>query len=308
MTYDWYFIISSANLGKISKLLNSKQFAIDEALLKEQDKIIFESMGLTTDQLSMENAALLLQMMELPFGTGPIPLLLDPTCQCLKWLKALLTSQEKSFEVTAQNTDRFTYNLELAVRFGKTLIVQEGHEIVPPLLALIHMRQHNRFAKKMVQVGGKLVDLHENFHLILVTTTTNVALNGDLAALLTLMHFTITALGFTDQLMSKWIVLKKPELEQQRIELLKSEGELLQRRVRLQDQLLEELSTAQGDILKNEVSLIFTLLHSWLQLLFFSLRVATFSAASDICKTTFPCIITATFQHTEQHQSKHRLN
>lgn len=240
-------------LQRFSKLLNINTFSIEETILKSQDRVIYEAMGLTPDQQSMENAAILTQMLTLPFGSAPLPLLLDPTGQCLKWLKGFLNLMEKPFEETYQNADRFTYNLELAVRFGKVVIVHEGQNLVPPLLSLVTTKTYNRFSKKMVQIGNKLVDLHENFRLILHTNTKSIKLNGDLSAFINPIHFTITTLGFTDQLMSKWIVLKKPELEQKRVELLKNEGELLQKKTKLQDKLLEELSNAQGDILKNEV-------------------------------------------------------
>lgn len=240
-------------LQRFSKLLNINTFSIEETILKSQDRVIYEAMGLTPDQQSMENAAILTQMLTLPFGSAPLPLLLDPTGQCLKWLKCFLNLMEKPFEETYQNADRFTYNLELAVRFGKVVIVHEGQNLVPPLLSLVTTKTYNRFSKKMVQIGNKLVDLHENFRLILHTNTKSIKLNGDLSAFINPIHFTITTLGFTDQLMSKWIVLKKPELEQKRVELLKNEGELLQKKTKLQDKLLEELSNAQGDILKNEV-------------------------------------------------------
>lgn len=56
-----------------------------------------------------------------------------------------------------------------------------------------------------------------------------------------------------DQLMSKSIQVKQPELETKRIALLQKESELLKKRQDLQEKLLLELSTSQGDILKNEV-------------------------------------------------------
>lgn len=59
---------------------------------------------------------------------------------------------------------------------------------------------------------------------------------------------------FADQLMSKTIQLKQPELEIQRKKLLQNEGQLWKQQLKLQDRLLEELSAAQGDILKNEVN------------------------------------------------------
>ena len=56
--------------------------------------------------------------------------------------------------------------------------------------------------------------------------------------------------------MAKSIQSKQPELEIKRIALLQNEGKLWKQRIELQDKLLHELSAAQGDILKNEVSVI----------------------------------------------------
>lgn len=57
----------------------------------------------------------------------------------------------------------------------------------------------------------------------------------------------------TDQLMAKSIQLKQPELEEKRLHLLQNEGQLGKQKLELQDKLLVELSSATGDILKNEV-------------------------------------------------------
>lgn len=54
--------------------------------------------------------------------------------------------------------------------------------------------------------------------------------------------------------MAKTIQLKQPELETKRKKLLQDEGQLWKQQMELQDKLLEELSAAQGDILKNEVT------------------------------------------------------
>lgn len=42
-------------------------------------------------------------------------------------------------------------------------------------------------------------------------------------------------------------------MEAKRIELLQNESQLTQQKIELQDKLLEELSLAEGDILKNQV-------------------------------------------------------
>lgn len=62
---------------------------------------------------------------------------------------------------------------------------------------------------------------------------------------------------FLDQLMSKSIQVKQPELETKRIALLQNESDFLKKREELQEKLLLELSKSQGDILKNEVNMLF---------------------------------------------------
>jgi dynein heavy chain 2 len=169
-------------------------------------------------------------------------------------LKAYLKNTNLSYEVLHQTDERFTYNLELAIRFGKILIIEDvGHHFLPPLLSVISMRIHSRFNKKMLHVGNKFIDLHENFKLIMLSSMVIKSLNGDVNANITLMPFTLTISGLTDQLLSKWISIKNPEMEMKRIELLEEEGRLIKQKIEFQDKLLEELSHAEGDILKNEV-------------------------------------------------------
>lgn len=62
-----------------------------------------------------------------------------------------------------------------------------------------------------------------------------------------------------DQLMARSIQLKQPELEEKRLHLLQNEGQLGKQKLELQDKLLVELSSATGDLLKNEVIVMWML-------------------------------------------------
>lgn len=73
---------------------------------------------------------------------------------------------------------------------------------------------------------------------------------------ITIIPFTTTVAGLTDQLMTKSILVKQPEMETKRVALLQTESKLWKDRQELNDRLLKELSNSQGDILKNEVSLV----------------------------------------------------
>ena len=52
------------------------------------------------------------------------PFVIDPSSQATEWLKVTM-GKEENLEITNVNDDRFFLNLELAVRFGKTLIIQD---------------------------------------------------------------------------------------------------------------------------------------------------------------------------------------
>lgn len=139
------------------------------------------------------------QFLDLPFATSPIPLLLDTTGCAAKWLSEFLKSQTNfKFEFLNQNDDRFTYNLELGVRFGKILIVDDvTPHFTASVLSLIAMRIHCRFNKKMLHIGNKLIDLHDDFRLVLISSTEIKHLNGDISANITIIPFTLTASGLT---------------------------------------------------------------------------------------------------------------
>lgn len=123
----------------------------------------------------------------------------DPTKCAVNWLSKYLSSKHIDFDVTTQHSDRFTYTLELAIRFGKVLLVDECNEIKPPLLSIISSSTQVRFNKKFIQVGNKLVDFNENFKVILASREPiNITKkSGIIDAYMTIIPFTTTIVGLT---------------------------------------------------------------------------------------------------------------
>lgn len=103
------------------------------------------------------------------------------------------------YEIITQHAERFTYTLELAIRFGKVLIVDDCNEIKSPLLSIISAVIQVRFNKKFVQVGNKLVDFNDNFKLILASTSAThlTPKPGIIDAFITVIPFTTTNAGLT---------------------------------------------------------------------------------------------------------------
>ncbi len=194
-----------------------------------------------SDNLSVENASCILQSESSPF-------LIDPSSRASEWLKASL----KEVEVTTQDDERFVLNLELAVRFGKTLLVQDVNRIDPILFPLLRRDLAGQGPYRTVQIGEKNVDFNENFKLFLSTRNASPELSPSASAIVASVNFTTTRADLTGQLLAAALQHEKPELEQRKSELLKKEEENKIEISKLEDFLLEQLATSSGNILENK--------------------------------------------------------
>ncbi|XP_076054654.1 dynein cytoplasmic heavy chain beethoven [Oratosquilla oratoria] len=230
-------------LERWGSLLEVKSFDLLRFLGSEREQLQWKTEGLPSDQLSMENALVILQSMRRPF-------LIDPSSRASEWLKEHL--KESTVEVTTQQDAKFATTLELAVRFGKTLIIHEVDHIEPILYPLLRGDLVSQGPRHVVQVGEKVLDYNESFQLFLATRSPDTQLPPDASAIITSVNFTTTRAGLTGQLLAATLQIEKPELEVRRSDLLRQEEELRVQLVTLEDQLLHTLAESQGNILENK--------------------------------------------------------
>uniref|UniRef100_A0A8B9L141 Dynein cytoplasmic 2 heavy chain 1 n=1 Tax=Astyanax mexicanus TaxID=7994 RepID=A0A8B9L141_ASTMX len=142
--------------------------------------------------------------------------------------------------------------LELAVRFGKTLIIQEVDGVEPVLYPLLRRDLIAQGPRYVVQIGDKVVDYNEDFRLFLATRNPSPFIPPDAASVITEVNFTTTRAGLRGQLLALTIQHEKPELESEKTKLLQQEEEKKIQLALLEESLLETLATAQGNILENK--------------------------------------------------------
>lgn len=156
-------------LEKWKEATGVKEFDLKHFLSTESELLAWKAEGLPFDDLSLENAAVILQVLVCTFriqmfsGADHVtliqccrcPFLIDPSQRATEWLKTHL--RESRLEVINQQVrvrvpscmitlqmilfflqdSNFTTALELAVRFGKTLVIQEVDIIEPILYPLL---------------------------------------------------------------------------------------------------------------------------------------------------------------------------
>ncbi|XP_076002176.1 cytoplasmic dynein 2 heavy chain 1 isoform X2 [Genypterus blacodes] len=219
-----------------------QKFDLRSFLCTESEQLIWKSQGLPSDDLSMENALVILQSVACPF-------LIDPSSRATEWLRTHL--KENRLEVINQQDSNFMTSLELAVRFGKTLIIQEMDGVEPVLYPLLRRELIAQGPRYVVQIGDKVIDYNEDFRLFLATRNPAPFIPPDAMSVVTEVNFTTTRAGLRGQLLALTIQQEKPELETEKTRLLQQEEDKKIQLAGLEESLLETLATAQGNILEN---------------------------------------------------------
>ncbi|KAF4787703.1 hypothetical protein TURU_168391 [Turdus rufiventris] len=198
------------SLDEWTKSAGLEKFDLRRFLCTESEELVWKSEGLPSDDLSIENALVILQ------------------------------------------DTNFLTSLELAVRFGKTLIIQEMDGVEPVLYPLLRKDLIAQGPRYAVQIGEKMIDYNEEFRLFLSTRNPNPFIPPDASSIVTEVNFTTTASGLRGQLLALTIQHEKPDLEEQKTKLLQQEEDKKIQLAKLEDSLLETLATSQGNILENK--------------------------------------------------------
>ncbi|XP_069664408.1 cytoplasmic dynein 2 heavy chain 1 isoform X2 [Haliaeetus albicilla] len=231
------------SLDEWTKSAGLEKFDLRRFLCTESEELVWKSEGLPSDDLSIENALVILQSKVCPF-------LIDPSFRATEWLKTHL--KESRLEVINQQDTNFLTALELAVRFGKTLIIQEMDGVEPVLYPLLRKDLVAQGPRYTIQIGEKKIDYNEEFRLFLSTRNPNPFIPPDASSIVTEVNFTTTGSGLRGQLLALTIQHEKPDLEEQKTKLLQQEEDKKIQLAKLEESLLETLATSQGNILENK--------------------------------------------------------
>lgn len=181
---------------------------------------------------------------------GMVPFIVDPNSQAVSWLR----HNAPNAEIVLGQDPKLVSQLELAVRFGKTIIVMEVDGIDNFLFPLLRRDLVRQGPRQVVQIGDKMCDFNEGFSLMLCTRNSNAIeqLPPNAACIVTRVSFSVTRAGLEGQLLGATLQNEKPELESRKSELLQKEEALKVELAQLEKNLLTALADCSGNILENE--------------------------------------------------------
>ncbi|KAF4663535.1 Cytoplasmic dynein 2 heavy chain 1 [Perkinsus olseni] len=234
-----------------ARSIQNERFSFLDFTATESELLKLRSQGLGGDELSAENAMIILRSYKVA-----VPLITDPSQNAEVWLNRNL--KEKGVQLTGsldQSDLAFLHTLELSLRFGKTVFLALTEAKVDPVLfPLLRGDCHYTGSRRVIHLAERSVDFSDDFCIFLTCRDPGIlgSIPPDVRSLLIGVNFTVTRQGLIRQLLGIVLSHDRPELEERRKELLANEETLKSRLMDLEDELLEQLAAVEGDILGNQ--------------------------------------------------------
>ncbi|KAM7334656.1 hypothetical protein ACRRTK_007976 [Alexandromys fortis] len=207
-------------------------------LTDDADVASWNNQGLPSDRMSTENATILC-------NTERWPLIVDAQLQGIKWIKNKYGTELKAIRLGQKS---YLDIIEQAISEGDILLIENIGETIDPVLDPLLGR--NTIKKgRFIKIGDKEVEYHPSFRLILHTKYFNPHYKPEMQAQCTLINFLVTRDGLEDQLLAAVVAKERPDLEQLKASLTKSQNEFKIVLKELEDSLLARLSAASGNFL-----------------------------------------------------------
>eukprot|EP01061_Rhynchopus_euleeides_P030593 TRINITY_DN5081_c0_g1_i1.p1 TRINITY_DN5081_c0_g1~~TRINITY_DN5081_c0_g1_i1.p1 ORF type:complete len:4809 (+),score=2467.50 TRINITY_DN5081_c0_g1_i1:97-14523(+) len=229
---------------KERKVLFKKHLSLQEYLSKPGDRLEWQANGLPPDELYVENAIILSRFQR-------YPLMIDPSGMAVAFL--MTQFKDKHIAKTSFLEDGFMKALETSLRFGYPLLVQDVECIDPIMNPILNKEVSKQGGRTLIRLGEQSIDLSPSFKIFLSTRDPTFQFAPDLCGRVTFANFTVTPGSLTSQCLHHTLKVERPDIEEKRSEMLKAQGEYLMKQRMLEQQLLEEISKAQGNILENDV-------------------------------------------------------
>ena len=214
-------------------------------LLNESEMLRLKFDGLPTDTLSLENALVINNSVKTVF-------IIDPVTKATEWFIKNIQKSSTSVDVCSLHDEKLLTNIELAIRFGKTLLINDVDKIESFLVPLLRGEKYKRGPTSVIRLGEKVIDIHEKFKLYLATRDSSIEVSNNVLASLSVVNFTVTRSGLESILLGLTIDIEQPELEKQKNQLLEEQDSIKLQLSEVEKKLLEELIHLEGNLLENK--------------------------------------------------------
>ncbi|KAL8568337.1 Dynein heavy chain 6, axonemal [Nucella lapillus] len=200
--------------------------------------------GLPRDQVSTENAVLVTRARRWP-------LMIDPQEQANRWIRN--REVKNGLKVVKLTDGNFLRTLENCIRIGMPVLLEDVGEFLDPALEPVLLKQtFMSGGRLLIRLGDSDIDYDRNFRFYMTTKMGNPHYLPEVCIKVTIINFTVTKSGLEDQLLSDVVRLERPDLEEQRNQLIVRINADRNQLKAIEDRILKMLFESEGNILDNE--------------------------------------------------------
>ncbi|KAF4673078.1 Dynein heavy chain 1, axonemal [Perkinsus chesapeaki] len=202
--------------------------------------------GLPNDSLSIGNGIILDKARRWP-------LMIDPQRQANKFIKTMGNSIDNGMDICKLSDANLLRTMELAIQFGKWVILENiGEELDPALEPILLQQKSKDGSGYIIRLGDKNVPYNDTFRLFMTTTLPNPHYSPENSVKVTLLNFAITPEGLEDQMLGIVVSKERPELEAQKSQLVQQNAKMNAQLKGIEDEILRLLATSEGDVLEDD--------------------------------------------------------
>ncbi|CUM64243.1 uncharacterized protein PRCAT00001838001 [Priceomyces carsonii] len=212
---------------------------VSEYLNQEEDDVQLST--LFSDDLDLENFVIIKR--------SRIPFLIDPSSKVIQGImKAFYPRQ---LIVTSFLDNGYLKQLENALRFGGIIAIQDAEYYDPILNPILRNEVHYNGGRKVIKLGQIFIDISEEFKLILHTRDSLIVVPDFVSSRVSTINFSVTRGSLESQILNMTLRTLEPSLDEERKQLVLSQGKYRARLFQLEKQLLMSLGDSIGNILDN---------------------------------------------------------
>ena len=238
MTDDWLEQLA------LSGVKYNPHHTITEFLSSADDRLQWQEDALPVDELCTENAIILKRF-------NRYPLIIDPSGRATEFLQN--QNKTRRMTITSFLDDSFIKQLESALRFGNTILIQDAEHLDPVLNHVLNKEYQKTGGRVLIQLGKQEIDFSPAFRLFLSTRDPSAMFPPDVCSRTTFVNFTITQSSLQTQSLNEVLKSERPDVDERRSNLLKMQGQFNVHLRGLEKRLLQALNESRGNILDDDL-------------------------------------------------------
>lgn len=200
--------------------------------------------GLPKDEFSSENAIIMDYGRRWPFC-------IDPQGQANKFIREM--EKENGVMTLKLSDPNYMRNMENSLQFGKPVLLENAPEQLDATLdPVLHKETFKQSGTLMIRIGDANVEFSPDFRLYITSKLRNPHLSPELCTSVSLINFMITQEGLEDQLLGTVVAKERPDLAEQKNELIVQSANNKKQLKEIEDRILDVLHSSKGNVLEDE--------------------------------------------------------